>query len=138
MTEAQKRVAATIATDKRFRDKPFDWSKQATCVHLMRFHAAQMGHDMPIVPRFRSALGAKKALKGLGYDNLPDLLDYYFTPIPPAFMRVGDLMAVDGEQGWHSILIKGDKRKFLGWHEVADGCTIIDVDMSTSEKAWRL
>lgn len=138
MTEIETRVAATIATEQRFRDKPFDWSKAATCVHLMRFHASQMGHKLPIVPRFRTALGAKKALRALGYDNLPDLLDKYFMQIPPAFMRVGDLMVAEGEQGFHAIYIKGDKTKILGWHEHVEGCTVIDFDMNEVEKAWRL
>lgn len=138
MNEIGRRVEATIATQAKFKDKPFDWTKAATCIHLARYHAAKMGHKLPIVPRFRSVLGAKKALRDVGFDSLPDLLDSYFTRIPPAFMQVGDLLALEGEHGWHSLVVKGDRSKFLGWHEDAIGCTIMDIDLSVAEGAWRL
>lgn len=138
MNEIGRRVDATIATQAKLKDKPFDWAKAATCIHLARYHAAQMGHKLPIVPRFRSVLGAKKALRDVGFDSLPDLLDSYFTRIPPAFMKVGDLLAIDGDQGFHSVVIKGDRTKFLGWHEDAVGCTIIEIDVDKSVGAWAL
>lgn len=140
MHEIQRRVKATTATQAKFKDKPFDWSKQATCIHLARYHSAQMGHELPIVPRFRTALGAKRALKAKGFDTLPDLLDSMFERIPgAAFMRVGDLLAMPGDEGWHSIVVKGDKTKFLGWHESAPGCTIMEVhDIGAATGAWRL
>ena len=130
---------ATQATQKRFHDKPFDWTKQATCVHLMRYHAAQMGHDIQIVPRFRSALGAKKALKKLGFNTIPELMDSMFERIPAAYMRVGDMLALPGEEGFEALVIKGDKTKFLGWHSDQDGCTILDVHgIDEALGAWRL
>lgn len=138
MNEMQKRVAAVTATQSRFYDKPFDWSKQATCIHLLRFHAAQMGHKVPIVPRFRSAVGAKKALLSTGWQTLPALLDSMFDRIPPAFMRVGDVLAMPGDEDWHGLVLKVDKQKFLGWHEDAAGCTIMEVDISAAEGAWRI
>lgn len=138
MNETQKRVAAVVATENKFRDKPFDWRKQATCIHLLRFHAAQMGHSVPIVPRFKSALSAKKALLATGWQTLPALLDSMFERIPPAFMRVGDVLAMPGDEDWHALVIKGDKQKFLGWHEDAGGCTIMEVDVGAAAGAWRL
>lgn len=138
MNETQKRVAAVVATENKFRDKPFDWRKQATCIHLLRFHAAQMGHSVPIVPRFKSALSAKKALLATGWQTLPALLDSMFERIPPAFMRVGDVLAMPGDEDWHALVIKGDKQKFLGWHEDTEGCTIMEVDVSAATGAWRL
>ena len=139
MNEIQRRVKATQATEQRFRDRPFDWSKNATCIHLARYHAAQMGHKLPIVPRFRSALGAKKALKATGFDTLPELLDSMFERIAPAFMRVGDVLALPGDDGWHALVIKGDKTKFLGWHEANAGCQILNVHgIDEAAGAWRL
>ena len=139
MHEIQRRVNATQATEKRLRDRPFDWSKSATCIHLMRFHAAQLGYDMPIVPRFRTALSARKALKKMGFETLPELMDSMFERIPSAFMRVGDMLALPGDGGFHSLVIKGDKTKFLGWHEDDRGCTIIDIHrIDLAEGAWRL
>jgi hypothetical protein len=61
-----------------------------------------------------------------------------FERIPPAFMRVGDVMAMPGDEGWHALVIKADKQKFLGWHEDAEGCTIMEVDVSAAVGAWRV
>lgn len=138
MNEIERLTAATEATEKRFKDRPFDWSKQATCVHLMRFHAQQLGHKLPIVPRFRSPLGAKKALKKMGHDDLISLLDELFTPVPAAFTRVGDIIAIPGDAGFHALLIRGGVTKFLGWHEHAEGCTIIECGLDVAVGAWRL
>ena len=138
MNELQQRAAAVAATEQRFRDKPFDWRKAATCIHLVRFHAAQMGHSVPIVPKFKSALGAKRALLTTGFQTLPALLDSRFQRIPPAFMRVGDILALPGDDDWHALVIKCDKVKFLGWHEDAPGCTIMEVDVGAAVGAWRL
>lgn len=138
MNELQKRVAAVETTKARFSEKPFDWSKAATCIHLVRFHAAQMGHSVPIVPKFKSALGAKKALLTTGWQTLPALLDGKFDRIPPAFMRVGDILAMPGDDDWHALVIKADKEKFLGWHQDAEGCTIMEVDVTAATGAWRL
>lgn len=141
MNEAQRRVAAVTATERRFRDRPFDWSKAATCIHLVRFHAAQMGHSVPIVPKFRTALGAKKALLTTGFQTLPALLDSKFERIPPAFMRVGDILAIPGTDGWEALYLKTDKVKFLGWHEDVDACCINEVPAEGIRQAlgaWRL
>lgn len=138
MNEIQRRAAAVAETEARFRDRPFDWRRQATCIHLLRFHAAQMGHKLPVVPKFKSALGAKKALLATGFQTLPALLDSRFDRIPPAFMRVGDVLAMPGDDGWDALVIKADKQKFLGWHEDAEGCTIMEVDVSAAVGAWRV
>lgn len=138
MTELQKRALAVAATEQRFRDQPFDWRKAATCIHLVRFHAAQMGHSVPVVPKFKSALGAKRALLTTGFQTLPALLDSRFDRIPPAFMRVGDILALPGDDGWNAIVIKVDKSKFLGWSEHEVGCTIMEVDISAAIGAWRV
>lgn len=138
MNELQQRALAVAATEQRFRDKPFDWRKAATCIHLVRFHAAQMGHSVPVVPKFKSALGAKRALLTTGFQTLPALLDSRFQRIPPAFMRVGDILAIPGTDGWDAIVLKVDKVKFLGWHESTSGCTIMEIDMGAAVGAWRL
>jgi hypothetical protein len=142
MNELQRRVAATQATQARFEGKPFDWSKQATCIHLLRFHAAQMGHDLPIVPRFRSALGAMKALREEGVETLPELMDKYFPRIPAAQMRTGDVAAFPGEgDGFDALMIYGQLRAVIGWHQDADACQIArltDEGYRLCSGAWRL
>lgn len=138
MNELQIRAAAVEATEQRFRNRPFDWRRAATCIHLVRFHAAEMGHRLPRVPRFRSALGAKRALLSTGFQTLPALLDSRFQRIPPAFMRYGDIIAIPGDEQWECLLIKGDKLKFLGWHQDGTGCEYMEIDMGAALGAWRL
>lgn len=138
MRDIERRAAATQATERRFRDRPFDWSKAATCIHLVRFHAAQLGHSLPVVPKFRTPLSAMKALKATGYNTLPELMDAYFERVPAAYLRVGDMLALPGDGGFDALVIKGSQHKFLGWHEDAQGCTIMEVDVTAATGAWRL
>lgn len=60
-----ERVAATQAVIDRFRDKPFSWAG-ANCIALARMQAKGLGHVVPPVPRFRSALGAQRAMAKRG------------------------------------------------------------------------
>jgi hypothetical protein len=141
MRDGQRRVKATQATERKFKGKPFAWDKQATCIHLVRFHAAQMGHKLPIVPRFRSALGAVKALKAQGVETLPELMDKHFPRIKPAELRVGDFAAFPGEDGIDGLMIYGGLHAFLGWHEDGEPCQIIrvtDEGYRLCTGAWRL
>lgn len=137
MNDMQRRINALEATQARFKDRPFDWSKSATCIHLLRYHASKMGHKLPVVPRFRTALSAKKALLATGHGSLPELLDAYFVRIPPAFMLPGDVMALPGDSDLHAIAIKGERTKYLGWHKDEPGCQVLDVH-TISDMGWRL
>jgi hypothetical protein len=142
MNELQRRVAATTATQKRFEGKSFDWRASATCIHLVRFHAAQMGHELPVVTRFRSALGAKKALRAEGVETLPELMDKYFPRIPAAQMLCGDVAAFPGDDGaFDALMIYGQLRAVIGWHEDEPGCQIArltDEGYQLCSGAWRL
>ena len=91
------RQAATEKTLARFRTKPFSWAG-ANCVRLARTQAANMGHKLPPIPQFRSALGAKRALSARGADSVTALLDQHFARLPgPAFAWIGDLIALPGD-----------------------------------------
>lgn len=138
MNEIQQRALAVRNTLKRFDGRAFDWRRAATCIHLARFHARQMGHKVPTVPRFKSALTARRALKETGHDSLPALFDSMFQRIPPAMMRTGDLMCLPGDADFDAVVIRASVNKFIGWHEDADGLTIIDADMNAATGAWRL
>lgn len=123
--EMERRRLATEKTLARFRNKPFDWTKSATCIHLARFHAINMGHKPPTIPRFRSALGARKALRGTGHQSLESLLDGLFERIAPAFMMLGDLALVPGDNGetaMGALLIHSGGPKMLGWHDADADC----------------
>lgn len=142
MNDLQRRVAAVTATQARFSGKVFDWRKHATCVHLMRFHAAQMGHQMPTVPRFRSALGAMRALKAEGVETLPELMDKYFPRIPAAHMLAGDMATFPGDGGGlDGLMIYGQLRAVLGWHPFSETCEyarLTEEGYASCTGAWRL
>lgn len=142
MKEIQRRVAATRKTQARFEGKVFDWRGHATCLHMIRFHAAQMGHKLPIIPRFRSAVGAKKALLAEGVETLPELMDKYFPRIPPAMMQTGDVAAFPGDEGgFDALMIYGQLRAVIGWHQDEADCQIArltEEGYALCKGAWRL
>lgn len=138
LPELERRRRATEKTLTRFRNKTFDWRYQRTCAHLARYQARNMGRKLPPVPRFRSALGAKKGLLMLGHDSLIGLLDAHLERIAPAAMRLGDLCAVPGCEGLDAIFINVAPRKIAGWREDAPVLVVLDVSLDEIEAAWRL
>lgn len=138
MRDLERLAHATRATRRRFEGVPFDWRRAATCIHLVRFHARHAGHKLPKVPRIRSALAARRVLNEMGHDSLASLLDAHFERIAPAMMRVGDVLAIPGDQMFECLVIRSSPTKYLGWHEDAQGCTIMETDISAAVGAWRL
>ena len=138
MNELERRAIATKQTLAEFNGRPFDWSKSATCAHLLRYHGRAMGRNMPTVPRFRTALSAKTALKSIGFDNMTQLLDSLFPRIPPLSMLVGDVMTAPSDDAFNGVLIRADQKNFIGWSEFADGCTLVEADLSQAIGAWRI
>lgn len=138
MSEIERRTNATIKTQDRFKDKPFNLSGSGTCLHLVKFHAKNMGHKFPTIPRFRGVHGARRALKEAGYANLIEVMDSQFERISPAMAYIGDVVAFPGFDEFEAFVIRGDVNKFLGWHEEADGCTVMECDLNAALGAWRL
>jgi hypothetical protein len=133
------RAALTEKVVARFRDKPFDWTKAATCIHLARAQVAAFGHRPPPVPKFRSALSAKKALKARGFDSLEAMLDTLLPRIPPAAMLVGDLALLPGEEGMDTLVIAAGGGMVLGWHgDDASRMRPIIVTGADIIAAWRV
>ncbi len=142
MNELQRRVAAVQATQARFVGRPFSWGTSGNCIRMISFHARRMGHQLPLVPRFRSAVGAVKALRAEGVETLPELMDKYFPRIPAAQMLAGDVAAFPGEGGGlDGLMIYGQLRAVLGWHPYSDECQyarLTDEGYAACAGAWRL
>lgn len=136
--ELERRRVATEKTLDRYRGKVFDWSKGVTCVHLARFHLRNMGHKPETLPRFRSALGAKKALKERGWSSVADMLDSMMPRIAPAQMVLGDLAIVPGDAGLDSIFICAGPLKVFGWREDRPDLVVLDVGLDELTGAWRV
>lgn len=136
--ELERRRVATEKTLARYRGKVFDWSKGITCVHLARAHLRNMGHKPETLPRFRSALSAKKALKERGWSSVADMLDSMMPRIAPAQMLLGDLAIVPGQEGLDAILISAGPLKLMGWHPETGAFVLYDDGISEVTGAWRV
>lgn len=137
-----ERARATEAVLARFRDKPFDWAG-ANCIRLARAQAVALGHDVPPVPLFRSALGAKRALGKQGVKDVTALLDKWFIRLPaPAFMVVGDLCTLPAEpdgEGLDAVCISDGRGNLFGWHpDKPDGLAVIKQATAAIAASWRL
>lgn len=113
------RAAATNATLLAFRELPFDWATGATCIHLAHAQASNMGHDLPPVPNFKTAIGALRQLRKQGVESLAELLDRHFERIPHSRMLIGDLALLphDPEEDVvEAIAIFDGLAKLIGWH----------------------
>ena len=138
LPELERRRIATEKTKAKFDNRAFDWRYARTCAHLARYQARAMGRRLPTVPRFRSAIGAKKALRMLGHESLIGLLDAHLTRIAPAEMRLGDLCAVPGTEGLDAIFVNVAPRKIIGWREDQPVLCTLDVSLDEIAAAWRL
>lgn len=135
MSNLLQRQAATQKTMDRYRKKKFDWRKRATCVHLVRFHLREMGHKPPPIPEIHSALGAAKALKARGWENVGDMMDSLLPEIPPAAMQLGDIAMLQAGDSIGALVINVGG-KVMGWHDDAAGLVVMDA--LKIEKAWRV
>ena len=117
------RGAATDTVIEMFRARAFAW-KECHCIHLARAQGIAMGHDLPAVPSFNSAQGARVALKKMGVASVAELLDIWFERHPaPAFARIGDLLTLPGEtelgrrdDALAGVGIADGMGNIFGWH----------------------
>lgn len=132
-----QRAAVTQATWDKYRGKPFSW-KGATCVHVLRSHLRAMGHKPPKMPSFQSAIGAKRALKEMGADDLSEMCAKIgLMQIAPAEMIVGDVAILPGDEGFDGLTICAGN-KFMGFQEQAEGFTSMDVHRPAIKAAFRV
>lgn len=137
MSDLLRRQQATQKTLDRYRPKVFDWRTGVTCVHFARFHLKAMGHKVPTVPRIRTALAAKRAMKANGWDSVEAMLDSLLPRIAPAMMLLGDLAVVPGEDGFASIMVCAGPQKVMGWHQESGQFVVYDGGIGDLAAAWR-
>ena len=132
-----QRAAVTQATWNKYRGRAFDW-KGATCVHVLRSHLRAMGHKPPKMPSFQSAIGAKRALKAMGADDLADMMrGLGMLEISPAEMIVGDVAILPGDDNFDALTICAGN-KFMGFHEQAEGFASMEVHRPAIKAAFRV
>ncbi|MGN5374581.1 DUF6950 family protein [Sphingomonas hankookensis] len=120
-----ERRDVTAATLNRFAAKPFSWSGAATCVHLVRWHIRAMGKPAPTMPRFRSPLTARAALKERGWATLADMMDAVLPRILPAEVIVGDVVEMPGDsEAFGALCIAVGNGRVMGYAEGHDRLTV--------------
>lgn len=93
--ESIRREAAVRACMARFDGKPMQWGV-ADCVRLCAHSMHKLGVSAPLMKgvRYRSELGAAKALKGLSFADLVEAVDALgFVRIAPSMTWPGDIIA---------------------------------------------
>lgn len=140
LTERKKRTEKTLS---KFRGRGFKWDGGATCIHLFRTHLKNMGHKVPVVPRFTTALGAKRAMDAAGFKDLEAIADSLLERIPPAAMLIGDIAILGSDPFFDEnmlfdafVISAGPGGKVFGWHP--DSPVFANLVPLQIEKAWRV
>ncbi|WP_409574690.1 DUF6950 family protein [Sphingopyxis sp. PET50] len=132
-----ERAAATQATWEKYKGQPHDW-KGPTCAHVLRSHLRAMGYKPPKMPQFQSPVGARRALKQMGADDLLSLMPVLgLLEIKVAEMIVGDIAILPGDEGFDALTICAGN-KFIGFHEESDGFTAMEITRSAVKGAFRV
>lgn len=113
-----RRVAAAEAAIARFDGAVLAYSTN-DCVRLAAFTIRKLGHKptMPKAGTYKTLLGAAKALKAAGFDDLPAALDAMgFLRIPPAMALPGDIVAMPtAHEGWVALSVQLSNGRLLGF-----------------------
>ena len=132
MMDLDQRRAALQRTADKYRGRVLDF-RSADCVRMIRFHLLQMGHKPPPLPRYQSAIGAKRALAQAG--GLVAVLDGILPRIAPARMLDGDVAVVAGDGGEAGVICVG--HKFMGWHQDHRETVNLVIGLGDITAAWR-
>jgi len=118
ITDLEARRIAFNATYEKWSGREYSIGS-VDCMKVARFHALQMGHRPPRMPRYSTNLGAVRNIKKMGFDNCEELIGSLYPKIPIARAILGDLLIGDGEDGLDAIFISAG-RQILGFHEQSD------------------
>ncbi|PZO70804.1 MAG: hypothetical protein DI640_14730 [Sphingomonas taxi] len=127
----------TQATMRHFAAKPFDWAKAATCAHMVRQHVAAMGHKVPPMTRFGSALTAREVLRSRGWDNLAAMMDATLPAILPVEAIIGDVVELPSDSdAFGALCIAVGNGRVMGYFEGQEGLSVMQ-PLSSPVAAWR-
>lgn len=134
MTELERRAAVLELTKVKFANQVFKWGN-SDCARMIAFHLRKFGHKPPQAGGYRSALGAKKRLKQLGFETLPDLIDAIgLQEIPYAFCRIGDIVSFPSDDIIGGAGIVWGNGNMMCFHE--SHATPVIMTMGQIDKAW--
>ena len=133
MTPLEKRAAATRKTVARFAPREFKWGA-CDCARMAAWHVRQLGHTVPQVGKYRGALGARRRLTEMGFDDLPALVGSVLPEIAPAAALAGDVVAFASDDPIGAIGIVVGNGNMLAFHESWPVPVIME--MGQIDRAW--
>lgn len=136
MKPLERRHAAIEATMARYRNRPFAWGK-VDCARVVAFHLKQLGFKIAISKggTYKSAVGAKSAIRRMGYETLGDMADGLgLTPIAPARMLLGDVCEVEGDNPVGTLCLYAGNGNIFGFHQ--DHPALVALKPNAVLRAW--
>ncbi len=136
------RKKATDATLEKFGGRPFALGS-VDCGKMTAFHLRQLGHKVRLskAGQYKTALGAKAALRRMGYNTLAEAMDGLgFERIAPASALVGDVISLPAEHDLWGLGIWLGNANALAFHEGHDGLVVLTptADALRDAIAWRV
>lgn len=138
-TPLERRADAAQLLLDEWRDRPFSWQDGVTCVRLCAAHLRRMGYRPPLAKagRYKTALGARRALERAGFADLAAGLDAMGLPrIAPAAALIGDIVELPGEAPFNALTVVIGNGRVLGFHEDLEGAGVLQPSEYIS--AWRV
>ena len=133
------RVAVAQACVAKFDGQPFAWG-ECDCAKLAAFALQGLGYKPSYARfgRYRSALGARRALRREGFADTTDWIDsiHGLARIAPAAALPGDIVGLPGEEGWTALTVALGNDRLLGFHLAAAGCAVVQ-PLVAPLFAWR-
>ena len=133
------RQRAAQATVDRFQGKPLQLGKN-DCVRMTVFCLKKLGVKFSLlkIGPYKTEMGAAKALKDLGFDNLTAAVDALGLPrIAPSMCLAGDIMALPADHNGNVGLAVsvGNGRALAFWEGAGGICTVVQPVQYS--RAWR-
>lgn len=132
----RRRDAAQAVLD-RFADNPHAWGSY-DCGQMLLTQLRGVDHTVKLagVGTYKTMIGAKRALRRLGYPSLTAYMDAHYPRIPPAFAIVGDVIALPSVGPLDAIGICLGNGRAIAYHESAVGAVVVQpIEMLA---AWRV
>jgi len=129
---------AAQATLARFKGRRLAYGTN-DCARMAGLHLRRLGYrvQLPRAGTYKTLLGAKKQLKALGFEDLPEALDAMLLPRTTfAYVLPADIIAVPGDDGLTALWIAMGNGRALGWHEDLEEACIIQPKF-TDAVVWK-
>lgn len=136
----ERRVAAAQSTLDAYRDRPLVWGAH-DCARLAAHALRQLGLPTPLAKfgRYSTAMGAARALKRRGFNDLGEVLDEMgFPRIPPAASLPADIFGLLAEGGGVALAVALSNGRAVGFLDL-DGRAVAGVIQPHDYlAAWRV